>query len=844
MPTTSANQFTVRPAGKGQPEHTFGSLPLRVRAVIVTMTASAVLGGAWSAPSTRFDDPFTFLGLLVASVMLAASKVRLPLLPSAATLSLSYCANFAALALLGPFESTLVVAAGAWSQCVLNSSGRTPIHRTVFSVANVVMSSQLAALAAVVAGGYTVHDGLALVGPTLAAATAFFFCNSVLMAVVVAWTAGRSIWALWREQFLWSAPVCFIGAFVGSGMAYVVSNAYSVVAVLSLPPLFLVYKSYKTYLDRVEDQQRHLDEVSALHLASVEALARAIGARDQTLEASRMASDTHVRRVQSLAKSLANAAGMTESEVKGVEVAALLHDIGKLAVPEHILTKPGRLTTEEFQAIRLHPTIGAEIIKAVPFPYPVAPLIESHHERWDGSGYPLGLAGVEIPLGARILGIVDYFDALVADRPYHKAISETEARGIIEGEAGKALDPDLVAKFLAILVREPAPEPAQRADKSTDARQIAPVGRPATGLVAPEPVQNEGVQSALENITRANQEMRALYEVAEAMGTRLSLNDTIALLAAKLTPLVPASSWALFLYDPGTGLSRCQFATGLDSDLLLKVEVPFGTGTIGWMAKRTGPIVNARPGADLEAAKILEPSSLKSMVAFPLLVRDRFIGALAAYHVEPDHFTSAHQRILDRVSPQAAKVVQDAQVFEQIRSDSLTDSLTGLGNARAFLAHVEHEMAKADRHDTKRALLVIDVDRFKGINDRYGHDAGDRALRAIGETIRHAIRSYDFCARNGGDEFVVFLAECDAHNASQRAAEVQTAVEALRFEPVPGVHTPLGISIGHAAYPDDGHTYEALLKKADSRMYRDKSARRNPVRSTIAPASAGVLTAH
>lgn len=843
MPTTIANQFTLRP-GESEPRRSFGSLPLGVRAVIIVTTAGAVAGGASSAPGARFDAPWTFLGLLVASVMLAASKVRLPLLPSSATLSLSYCANFASLALLGPFESTLVVAAGAWSQCVLNSAGRTPVHRTVFSVANVVMSSQVAAVAAVVAGGYTVHDGLALVGPTLAAATAFFFCNSVLMAVAVAWSAGRSIWALWREQFLWSAPVCFIGAFVGSGMAYVVSNAYSIVAVLSLPPLFLVYKSYKSYLDRVEDQQRHLDEVSALHLASVEALARAIGARDQTLEASRMASESHVRRVQSLAKSLAKAAGMTENEMKGVEVAALLHDIGKLAVPEHILTKPGRLTTEEFQAIRLHPTIGAEIIKAVPFPYPVAPLIESHHERWDGSGYPLGLAGVEIPLGARILGIVDYFDALIADRPYHKAISESEAKVIIESEAGKALDPDLVAKFLEILDMEPAIEPAQRVEAGADAAPVSPLGQPATGLVAPEPVPHEGVQSALENITRANQEMRALYEVAEAMGTRLSLTDTIALLAAKLTPLVPASSWALFLYDHDTGLSRCQFATGLDSDLLRRVEVPFGTGTIGWMAKRSEPIVNARPGADFEAARLAEPSSLKSMVAFPLSVRDRFIGALAAYHVDPDHFTAAHLRILDRVSPQAAKVVQDAQVFEQIRSDSLTDSLTGLGNARAFLAHVEHEMAKADRQDTKRALLVIDVDRFKGINDRYGHDAGDRALRAIGETIRQAIRSYDFCARNGGDEFVVFLAECDANNAAQRAAEIQIAIEALRFEPVPGVRAPLGISIGHAAYPDDGQTYEALLKKADSRMYRDKSARKNPVHAAAPRTPVGVLTAH
>ena len=795
--------------------------------LIAGTTAASLLRLIWTAPSARFESPETFVGLLLASVALAASKVPLPLLPTNATLSLSYCTNFAALVLLPPFEATLVAAAGAWSQCVLNSAGHTPIHRIVFSIANVMLSSQLAALAATMAGGYDVHRVLALGSPTLAAATAFFLCNSILMSLAVAGATGASMWALWREQFLWSAPVCFIGAMVGSGGAYLVANAYSGAALLALPPLYFVYLSYKTYLRRIADQQQHLEEVSELHLASVEALARAIGARDQTLEASRQLSDTHVRRVQKLAVRLAQAAGMSEHEVKGVEVAALLHDIGKLAVPEHILTKPGRLTSDEFQAIRLHPTVGADIIKAVPFPYPVAPLIEAHHERWDGSGYPLGLAGTDIPLGARILGIVDYFDALIADRPYHKALTESEATSIIQGEAGRALDPELVEKFMVIVREIPAPAPGTPAVRRPAGPGLSPVGSPSTGLVTTD-VTAEGVQSAFENITRANQEMRALYEVAEAMGTRLSVADTMALLAAKLTPLVPASAWTLYLYDSASGVSRCEFATGLDSNLLRQVEVPFGAGAIGWMARRGEPIVNARPGADFEAARVSNaPSTLKSMVAFPLVVRDRLIGALAAYHVEPDHFTAAHLRVLDRVSAQAAKVVQDALVFEQMRSDSLTDALTGLANSRAFIDHAEREMAKADRQHSQRALLVIDVDRFKSVNDRFGHDDGDRALRAIGNAIRHSVRSYDFCARNGGDEFVVLLSECEEPEASERAHEIQTAVEALAFETSSGSALRLGVSIGWAVYPRDGQSYQALIKKADRRMYQNKSARKS-----------------
>jgi diguanylate cyclase (GGDEF)-like protein/putative nucleotidyltransferase with HDIG domain len=813
--------FSRRPARQARGGASFSELPFATRLLIEATTVAGIISLLWTAPEARFDAPLTYFALLAASVGLAASKVPLPLLPSSATLSLSYISNFAALALLGSFEATLVVAAGAWSQCTLYSSGRIPPYRTVFSVANVVVSSQVAAWAAHLVGGYDLDNGATFAGATLAAATAFFFCNSVVMAVAVAQTAGKSAWALWKEGFLWSAPICYIGSALGSGTAYFSTHAHPLVALLALLPVYLVYLSYRSYLNRVDDQQRHLEEVSALHLASVEALARAISARDQTLEATRTSSDQHIRRVQKLAVALARDAGMSEHEIKGVEVAALLHDIGKLAVPEHILTKPGELTKEEYDAVKLHPAIGANIIRAVPFPYPVATLIEHHHERWNGQGYPQGLAGDAIPLGARILGIVDYFDALIADRPYHKAMAESDALEIIEREGGRALDPYLVKRFTTIVRRLAIEEGAKAGlDPAAEARLSS---EPA-GLAASEPSLE--VQSALENITRANQEMRQLYEVAEAMGTRVSLEDKLATLVSKLTPLVPASAWALFLPGNDTAVNRCRFASGLDANLLRELQVPSGAGTIGWVALNDKCIANARPAADFEAAQSTARCGLQSMAAFPLKERNRVIGVLAAYHVEPDYFAPAHQRILERVSAQAAKVVVDAIAFEQIRTESLTDPLTGLANTRKILADAEHEMAKADRHGTRRALIAIDVDHFKLVNDRFGHEAGNRALRLIADTIRQAVRSYDVCARSGGDEFLVFLSECDEEQATLRAVEIQRAVANCRFEAVPHTFVPLAISVGHAIYPDDGATYEALLRTADERMYRDKSSRR------------------
>ena len=181
--------------------------------------------------------------------------------------------------------------------------------------------------------------------------------------------------------------------------------------------------------------------MSDLHLATIEALALAIDAKDEI-------GQRQIQRMQVYAGGLARALGMSETEIQGVKTASLLHDIGKLAVPEHILSKPGPLTQEEFQKIRIHPQVGAEIIGGVPFPYPVAPLILCHHERWDGNGYPAGLSGEEIPLGARILSVADHFDALITERPHQRAVSAEAALDLLRQESGKALDPNVVETFV------------------------------------------------------------------------------------------------------------------------------------------------------------------------------------------------------------------------------------------------------------------------------------------------------------------------------------------------------------------------------------------------------------
>jgi len=574
--------------------------------------------------------------------------------------------------------------------------------------------------------------------------------------------------------------------------------------------------AYRVYAGRIDAGHRHARELAVRHLATIEPLALAIDAKDRT-------SPTRLRRVQLYATSVARAMGMSASDVQGVETAALLRDIGKLAVPEHILLKPGPLTTEEFQKIREHPRVGADIVGSMPFPYPVAPLILGHHERWDGKGYPAGLRGAAIPLGARILSVVDCFDALLADRPYHKALTREAAVQLLQQEAGHALDPAVVAVFLDQL-------------PLLEAKALAldrPMAQVPTDRSAVERRADARPDSVLEEIAFANREIYLLYDMAKGMSASLSLPKTLAMITGKLSNLVPYSCAAVFLLDEGTETLRCHFATGTDAELVQQITVRTGEGPTGWVARNRRPLVNARPQADFEAAGLPASSLLQSALICPLLFEDRCIGTLAIYHTEAGFFLDDHCRLLDCVSEPASTVINNALVFGQTQQDSLTDALTGLPNTRFLYMHLSRELARAGRLGAEVALMLMDLDGFKEINDTHGHHVGDRALADVARTLRAGIRPYDICARYAGDEFIVVLSGCGLEEAEVKRAELQRSVSEMAFEARPGVSLRLGISVGIAVFSRDGESYETLLATADSRMYQDKSGRkRRPSRET------------
>lgn len=532
------------------------------------------------------------------------------------------------------------------------------------------------------------------------------------------------------------------------------------------------------------------DDIQA---ATIAALARAIEAKTQSASGD-------ARRVQLFARALAERIGMAAADVEAVELAALLHDIGTLAVPPHILAKPGPLTAEEFDKVRVHPQVGADILADVPFAVPVTPLILAHHERWDGRGYPRGLDGTDIPLGARVIAIADCFDSLTNTRPYRDRFERDAAIDVLRHEAGLSLDPHLVEEFVALL---------PGLERSDDRARYHPVDARA------------GV-TVLDNIAAAHREFAALFDISQAISTTLGVEDTSRALAHHLRELVPHDTCAVFL-PRDDGAMHAAYVAGVDAPLLRQLVCPHGAGLAARAIATAQPIVNADPADDLVACSSGHGLSLASAIVMPLFSGYRAVGAVVFYATRANAFTDDHARLLEYLAAQAASALSNAVQYEQAHTASLTDALTGLPNTRFLTMHLTQELARATRQRSDLALLLIDLDDFKQINDTAGHHIGDRALREVARVLQTSVRSYDVCARYAGDEFVVMLPECGTDEVEDRRFEIAHLLNTLTVPTDDGRRIAIRASVGAAIFPLDGETFEDLLAAADARMYANKA---------------------
>jgi len=753
------------------------------------------------------DDPFRYVCFLAVAMCASVLKVHLPGIK--ATMSANFLFILVGILDLSYSETMLMGCLGGLVQTLWHSNPRPRPIQWLFNLANLALSISAAELVF----HSRVATGVGFRWPLLiaAAATTYFAFNTISVSGVIAMTEGRNPVHVWKECYLWAFPYYLLGALIACGVSAVNHLVGWQFGFLAFPIVYWIYRSYRTYLSRLEAQKKHAEEIAALHLRTIEALSLAIEAKDHTTH-------DHLRRVQVYAVEIAKDLGLNQDQLNAIRAAAMLHDIGKLAVPEHILSKPGRLTPEEFEKMKIHPIVGAEILDRVQFPYPVVPIVRSHHEKWDGTGYPNGLKSEAIPIGARILSAVDCFDALASERPYRQAMTPQEAMNALTAEKGRSFDPRVVEimerRYLELEEMVNTMESERR--RLDIAPKVHRAAAPSSGFAEVANDAEVRATSFLTSIISARQEAQLLFELAQTLGNSLSLKETLSVVAIRLKQMIPHESIVFFVCQEGILIP--EYVHGIDFDLFSSLRIPLGQGLSGWVARNEKPITNGNPAAEtLHLAGSSRATTLQSALSVPLRGRDCVAGVLTLFHREKNFFTKDHLRMLLAGSSKLGVSVENALQYERAQSTASTDFLTGLPNARSICLHLEKELSRVRRAKTPLAVLLCDLNGFKKVNDTFGHLTGNRLLQAIAARFKSSCREYDQVGRLGGDEFVFVLPEVTKDNVAEMQKRLSRAVEEASRSACPEMI--VSVSVGCSFYPEDGGSGEDLLSEADRNMY-------------------------
>ncbi len=547
-------------------------------------------------------------------------------------------------------------------------------------------------------------------------------------------------------------------------------------------------KTVANQLAVAAENSRLYERTRDLYLSSIRTLAATVDAKDPYTHG-------HSERVAAYSRSIADSLDLRREDVEAIELAGLLHDIGKIGIPDSVLQKPGRLDPDERTLIMEHAALGAKIISENPSLMPLAPLVRHHHEWYNGGGYPDGLEGREIPLGAAIISVADTFDTMTTDRPYRAAPGREKALAELQRCSGTQFHPDVVATFLKIqgFSGQPAPVTEPSHQSYTVAGRISTVD------------------------TRA---MRIVYRVVQMIGEVTEIDGFIARVIDLIQRELGTGTVDLYLTDPLSGDLISQ-TKPTSEDAVKETHVESGKGLVGWVADHRVPARLENTQHDSRGNQGRHPKT-RSHLAVPLVIEGETIGVIDVQGRRTGSFTSDDEALLLIVAQQLAQVVEVAQLHDQLKKSATLDGLTGVSNHRHFYQRLEEEISRAERTHSDVSLILIDVDGLKLVNDTHGHIAGDTALRALSALLERESRASDIVARYGGDEFAVILPGVDEPGAIVYARRIVTVINESTFD-LHGESVRLpSISWGMASLATDGDRAVSLVAAADERMYRDK----------------------
>ncbi|MHB8214589.1 MAG: HD domain-containing phosphohydrolase [Candidatus Sulfotelmatobacter sp.] len=626
---------------------------IRTRVYVSGMALAAVGCFVYAFSHWHSTDLAKFILYMAAAVLASSFKVSMPGVEG--TMSMNFLLTLLCILELGLPETLLIGVVKTLAQFYWRPARRPKLVQLVFNL------SQVTVCGAVSFGAYKLsvqafHGSIPL--GLLAAAITQFASNTAAMSIIIGLTEDKRVRNVWTETYLWTFPYYLVGAAI-AGLVSLLNRHFAWQgSLLVLPPIYLIYRSYRLYLGKLEAEKQHVEKVSNLHLRTIEALALAIEAKDQT-------TGDHLQRVRIYAMELARELGLTEDETEALRAASVLHDIGKLAVPEHIISKPGKLTPEEFEKMKIHPIVGAEILEHVDFPYPVVPIVRAHHEKWDGSGYPSGLKGEDIPIGARILAAVDCLDALASDRQYRRALPLHEAMAKVVSEAGVSFDPRVVAileRRYVELEKLATEHPLQAPPKLSTDIKVERGLAPAAGFAESEQLVADNPRSAKDfaaNLATARQEAEAFSEFGLKLGSALHLDDALALLAVRIQRLVPHDSMAVYVLR--NKILVPEFVSGDNFRLFSSLRIPMGEGLSGWVAQNAKAILNGNPS--VEPGYLNDPtkySTLRSALAAPLEGTSSVVAVLALYRARQDGFSHQELSLLQAMGSKIGLMIENA----------------------------------------------------------------------------------------------------------------------------------------------------------------------------------------
>ena len=779
--------------------------------IAVVACASLVLGvltvRLWPA---EFSSPF----LVFICLALASGGMKVPYPGGSGSLSVSTVIIMLGLLEFGPSGALILAVGCAVAQTVWHTDGRRKAARLAFNTASVAFSALASAwlFEAPLLRGRAEGEFVRI----MLAGVAYFAVNVSLLAMIIALAEKQSFIKVWRSFSYWAFFYYLIAAALAEVVHISTSHLGWSFTFALLPLLYAVYRSCRVYFEKLDQEREHAQSMAALHLRTIEALAMAIEAKDECTH-------EHLRRVQVYSLELAKQLGLPEEELHALQAASILHDIGKLAVPDYIISKPGKLTPEEFDKMKIHTIVGAEILEQVAFPYSVAPIVRSHHEKWDGSGYPDGLVGEQIPIGARILSAVDCLDALASDRQYRRALPLDAAMDYVAGLAGQSFDPRVI-DILKGHYREFERLAQNTPFRVTRLRKDIVVTRGAAPDAGYEknqaqPDSEDASKAHTSSVASSRRGMQAILELAQDASGSLRPEELLSLAAERLKSIVPYDCIAIYVRQ-GDLLKPC-YVNGENSRTFAALEIPLGQGLSGWVAENGKPIVNGNPS--VEPGYLNDPtrfSTLNSALSIPLRDGgDQVRGALTLYRADKDAYTKDQLRVLLAISDKIGRLLELA-LRSGPRQEANHDELTGLPNADSFYAHFQRELTRCEMQGKTLALLACELDGFKQVNDRYGHINGDELLKRVASILQNNCRSSDYVARLGGDEFMVVFSGADSTELAGRVASLDRKVREASQEMFPD--EPIGISVGLACFPENGADVESLLDQAEQDMERAK----------------------